>query len=135
MGLDIWFYKQNKKEAELAKAKNIPIEAKIVEMESRDSELSQEEIEELRNLYEELENPKKEVAYFRKVNFLVRFFDYQDDCSDQVISKCEVEDLIAACNAVLKKAKSNPDNWQEFADDELPTVSGFFFGSTEYGEY
>ena len=48
----------------------------------------------------------KEVAYFRKVNFLLPFFDYEENCSDLEISKCQVEDLIARCNLILELNKA-----------------------------
>ena len=48
----------------------------------------------------------KEVAYFRKVNFLLPFFDYEENCSDLEISKCQVEDLIARCNLILELNKT-----------------------------
>lgn len=47
----------------------------------------------------------KEVAYFRKVNFLLPFFDYEENCSDLEISKCQVEDLVARCNLILELNK------------------------------
>lgn len=48
----------------------------------------------------------KEVAYFRKVNFLLPFFDYEENCSDLEISKCQVEDLVARCNLILELNKT-----------------------------
>lgn len=47
----------------------------------------------------------KEVAYFRKVNFLLPFFNYEENCSDLEISKCQVEDLVARCNLILELNK------------------------------
>lgn len=47
-----------------------------------------------------------EVAYFRKVNFLLPFFDYEENCSDLEISKCQVEDLVARCNLILELNKT-----------------------------
>ena len=47
----------------------------------------------------------KEVAYFRKVNFLLPFFDYEENCSNLEISKCQVEDLVARCNLILELNK------------------------------
>jgi hypothetical protein len=48
----------------------------------------------------------EEVAYFRKVNFLLPFFDYEENCSNLEISKCQVEDLVARCNLILELNKT-----------------------------
>ena len=68
-----------------------------------------------------------EVAYFRKVNFLVGYFDYEDNCSYKVISKSEIVELLDRCKEVL-------DN-HELAQELLPVQEGFFFGSYDYDEY
>lgn len=70
-----------------------------------------------------------EIGYFRKVNFLVSFFeDYGEveNLKPLKIEKSWVKDLINCCDEVLK------DNSK--ADELLPTATGFFFGSTEYDE-
>jgi sugar-specific transcriptional regulator TrmB len=87
-----------------------------------------------------INNEEKEIAYFRKVNFLLPFFNYQQNCSDVIIEKCLVENLVNLCNDVLKlyhKHKSGEiDKFElrKFVSEYLPTTSGFFFGSTEYDE-
>ena len=87
-----------------------------------------------------INNDEKEIAYFRKVNFLLPFFNYQQNCSDVIIEKCLVENLVNLCNDVLKlyhKHKSGEiDKFElrKFVSEHLPTTSGFFFGSTEYDE-
>ena len=87
-----------------------------------------------------INNDEKEIAYFRKVNFLLPFFNYQQNCSDVIIEKCLVENLVNLCNDVLKlyhKHKSGEiDKFElrKFASEHLPVTSGFFFGSTEYDE-
>ena len=43
------------------------------------------------------------------------------------VSKKQLEELLSACKEVL--------NDHNKADGLLPTVSGFFFGNTEYDEY
>lgn len=74
---------------------------------------------------------EKELAYFRKVNCLVAFFEdqYGFDRNDLaiVITKEMVNDLIERCDEVLL----NP----ELAPDRMPNTGGFFFGSTAYDEY
>ena len=67
-----------------------------------------------------------EVAYFRKVNFLVDFFGYKENLSEVTITREKIELLIKKCKIVLEN--------NELAKDLLPTVPGFFFGSLEYDE-
>ena len=92
-----------------------------------------EQIVPLHKEYERLQseieaaNPRTEVAYFRKVNLLMVFFDYEGNCEYKVISQGEIEDLIDRCNRVLAD--------HELAETLLPTTSGFFFGSTDYDEW
>jgi len=66
-------------------------------------------------------------AYFRKVNFVYKYFEpkLEDECC--LVSKTDLEDLIARCDAVL--------NNHDLAESLLPTTSGFFFGSTEYDDW
>lgn len=71
-----------------------------------------------------------EIGYFRKVNFLMTFFNYEGNCEFKEIAKYELEDLVERCNAVLTAS-----NRKEKAEDLLPTQSGFFYGSTEYDKY
>ena len=72
------------------------------------------------------EDKGTEVAYFRKVNFLVRFFNYQDDCSFMEVSEKKLRKLVDYCDKVL--------NDHSLAEEYLPTQGGFFFGSTDYDE-
>ena len=73
-----------------------------------------------------------DVAYFRKVNFLLPYFNYEENCSEIVIDKCEVEELIEDCERVL--AAKDADEAESVADELLPTEAGFFFGNTDYDE-
>lgn len=70
-----------------------------------------------------------EVAYFRKVNFLVRYFNYEDNLSLIEIDKCQIENLIDVCAEVLETKN------ESVSEILLPTTSGFFFGSTDYDRY
>lgn len=73
-------------------------------------------------------NQLTKLMYFRKVNFIVAY--YQDQLIEDsiaVLTKKDLEDLLEATEEVLK----DPSN----ASNILPTVSGFFFGSTNYDEY
>lgn len=73
------------------------------------------------------------VTYFRKVNFLLPFFGYGENCSYCQISYDQVEDLLAACKTVLDA--KNSEDAESVAESTLPTESGFFFGSTAYDEW
>jgi hypothetical protein len=73
----------------------------------------------------------EEVGYFRKVNFLVKYFVDQSgfDVENQVPCKIDAKDvkeLLDRCKKVIADHK--------LAEELLPTMSGFFFGSVEYGE-
>lgn len=73
-------------------------------------------------------------AYFRKVNFIFNFYEnITRTMVDQwyaVTNAEEIDDLIDRCERVLAKTGD-----QEYANQVLPTQSGFFFGSTDYDEY
>ena len=74
---------------------------------------------------------EKRYKWFRKVNFLVKYFEdkgesLMDEDSSCEVSREDVEDLIDRCNKVLKD--------HSLAEKLLPTRSGFFFGSTEYDD-
>lgn len=75
-----------------------------------------------------------ELAYFRKVNFLVNYFfgeDYTDgdNCRPLTIYKEQCEDLIERCKTVLEKRD------EETSLELLPPICGFFFGSTDIDDY
>lgn len=108
---------------------------------------------------------RKELSYFRKVNFLVKFFN------DKIVEYCEgtildgldipidkewCEELLDKCNKVVDKYNelkasytpdTNGDNtilfeseeandlFAKFASETLPTMAGFFYGSTDYDEW
>lgn len=70
--------------------------------------------------------PYIDVAYFRKTNFLMAFFDDFDNGEYLEISKDEVDELLNNCERVLAD--------HSLAPELLPTQEGFFFGSTDYDE-
>ena len=74
---------------------------------------------------------RSEIGYFRKVNFLVNFFKKKGfDVPNQIplaIKREDVEELPSKCEEVLKDYSKGPEL--------LPTMSGFFFGSTDYDNY
>ena len=142
MGLDVFFYKCKRSDYN---AYNKAIEEWQNE-EPQSGKISHEDYEKLSE--DEKKKIQKEVSdwydkrpemaahgisdigYFRKVNFLMTFFNYEGNCEFKEIAKYELEDLVERCNAVLTAS-----NRKEKAEDLLPTQSGFFYGSTEYDEY
>ena len=127
MGLNITFYKakrskDNETKERLEEIRKALAAEYLKSIDERNSKL----INELEDEKEKI-NPWNEVAYFRKVNFLIPFFGYEENCSNIEIDKYQVEDLIEACKEVL----ANHDK----ASFLLPTQAGFFFGSTDYDDW
>lgn len=77
MGLDIYFKRANKIDFQFAKKKENEVE----------------------DAYKELE--LEDIGYFRKVNCLLPFFGYEDDCSVHPIEKCQIEDLVYTAKELL----------------------------------
>lgn len=131
MGLDITFYKAKRskdnetkerlEEISLEEIRKALATEYIKSIDERNSKVIKELEEEKENT-----NPWNKVAYFRKVNFLIPFFGYEENCSNIEIDKYQVEDLIEACKEVL----ANHDK----ASFLLPTQAGLFFGSTDYDD-
>ena len=72
------------------------------------------------------------VGTWRKANAIHQWFvdncqKGEDDCRITHVMRESLEELKELCESVL----ANP----ETADEELPTQSGFFFGSQEYDEW
>lgn len=145
MGLDINFFKTNKSNWK-----------RYQEECHKFANLSDEEKE---KGYHGTEAPNyqfdpEEIGYFRKVNFLMRFFNYTGNCEYKEIKRDELEDLKNKCLALatikpkrveisgntltgltgpVTRTLSQKD--QELCAKLLPTTSGFFFGSTDYDGY
>lgn len=86
------------------------------------------------------DDKRKSIACFRKVNFLLPFFDYEDNCSYKEVTKEQVEDLVNACEIALKyKPKEKDGILTAKEEDELgkilPTQDGFFFGNVHYDQW
>ena len=76
----------------------------------------------------------EEVAYWRKANHIHNWFvnnvqNGVDDCGTYDVSTGDLSELIKLCEGVLEKRDD------AFSKANLPTTSGFLFGSTEYDEY
>ena len=77
------------------------------------------------------------VAYWRKANaihnwFVVNCNEGNDDGNAFHVSREKLLALYELCYTVPKGLAIHGD---EYADEHLPTTSGFFFGSTEYDEW
>lgn len=73
-----------------------------------------------------------EAAYWRKANHIHQWFvtnvqDGEDDCDRYSVSLDQIKELVELCKKVLVE--------RHLAAELLPVQAGFFFGSTEYGEY
>lgn len=71
------------------------------------------------------------VGYWRKANHIHHYFvenvqDGRDDCGEYTVGFDALIDLQDRCNKIL----ADP----ELAETLLPTLSGFFFGDTSYGD-
>ena len=76
------------------------------------------------------------VGYWRKANAVHNFFVQEvgedvDDCREMFVHRDVLVELRSRCSDVLKA-----DDMEEMAKEVgLETVSGFFFGDTEYGDW
>lgn len=74
----------------------------------------------------------KVIGEFRKVNFLIPFFEEQlgyeiKNLHKVRIYKEDAEELLRRCSAVLYDHSK--------AEELLPTQKGFFFGNTDYNDH
>jgi hypothetical protein len=72
------------------------------------------------------------VAYWRKANAIHQWFvdncqEGIDECQKAYVSREQLVELLELCNQIISDPKKAPEL--------LPTASGFFFGSTDYGNY
>lgn len=104
-----------------------------------------------------------EVGYWRKANHIHNWFvdnvqNGEDDCGIYVVEKDKLHELLTICQKVIDSSElidglikngqiikngKWEDNWEKgktikdttVASELLPTVEGFFFGSTGYDEW
>lgn len=75
----------------------------------------------------------EEVFYWRKANHIRRWIiDHtgycdEDNCVYYVLTKADLEQLLKDCKAVKED--------HSLAESVLPTMDGFFFGSTDYDKW
>ena len=162
MGLDIYFYKQNKMNPEREEAlkkfneadealNNFWMKNPEFDPAAHGGSIRKEydKLEEVYNVCKstyEILMKREEVAYFRKVNLLLPFFGYEDNCSDLIITKDQVEDLIGTCSNVLDYFSNlhksylveediyDKQEWVDYCQETLPNQERFFFGCYEYDE-
>ena len=91
MGLDITFYKAKRSKDNETKERLQEIRKALAAEYLKSDECNSKLIKELEDEKEKI-NPWNEVAYFRKVNFLIPFFGYEEDCSNIEIDKYQVAD-------------------------------------------
>lgn len=84
---------------------------------------------------------KESVGYFRKVNFILTYFEVESDqdCEDIPVSKDKLAEFVADLKRELmlyneRKPKNNPDDDAELEpiNPKLRTKEVFFGGSTAY---
>ena len=121
MGLDIRFEKAKRHRVEETEER-----LNEIKKEFENPNYSVKKFHSLKNEYDEL-NPWKEVAYFRKVNFLLPFFEYGENCSRLEIDGYKIDELLVKCKQVLED--------HSLAETLLPTQGGFFFGNSEYNDW
>lgn len=112
-----------------------------------------------------LQRKGKELSYFRKVNFLVKFFNDKmvEYCGGTILDGLDIpidkewcEELLEKCTQVVNKYNElktlyTPDTdknntklfeseeannlFAKFASETLSTMAGFFYGSTDYDKW
>lgn len=128
MGLDIYFVKRNNEKYNKA-VQEADAKPRSFWEEYLEEPYSPENAEEWERRADAVkrtyiaEQTDVEVAYFRKVNFLMDFFEYMGNCEYKQIAKEEVEALLEACEKELN------------GEEALTPTAGFFFGSTKKDDY
>lgn len=77
------------------------------------------------------------VAYWRKANAIHKWFvahcqDGVDNCMPYPVGREQLEELCRECERTL--AARGTSQGRRVAMESLPTTSGFFFGSTDFGD-
>lgn len=81
---------------------------------------------------ERVSSIQEDIGYWRKANHIHNWFvqniqNENDNCGEYYVGIDDLINLLEVC----KEVKKDPER----ADELLPTVSGFFFGDTDYDEY
>lgn len=140
MGLDIYIYRAKreglaKRQARMKEIENEEDSIYSLEREEFEKPEIQEKLKALQKECKDV-RPYTEIAYFRKVNLLVSYFNYQQNCTYQELSKENVESLVEDCQKVLDLYQQHQgEDITDKLEDLLPTTSGFFFGRTDYDKW
>lgn len=94
---------------------------------------------------------RKDVGYFRKVNFLQGYFERKEgddiNCKYIPFTKEDFNVIMDSCLQIMEHVTYEKDNTEEepkitftpkaveLAKELLPVQGGFFYGSYEYDEY
>lgn len=81
-----------------------------------------------------IEEVRFRVGYWRKANQIHQWFvenvqDGEDECKEYYVPFNKLMELKEKVVGILGE-----DNWEDKAEEELPTQDGFFFGSTIYDD-
>ena len=55
-----------------------------------------------------------EIMYFRKENWLLPFFNYEDNCSDKIVHKDDVENFVETAREILQEAEKYEEKRDAF---------------------
>lgn len=102
MGLDVYFKKYHDYSL-LKKVKEITQQYNVLCEEFKDNSKIQQlktSISQLEVLFEQ-NIEQDEIAYFRKAYFILSYFGYTVNCSDMILTKQDVQNLIGSLRAVL----------------------------------
>ena len=85
---------------------------------------------------------QEEVGYWRKANHIHQWFvdncqNGVDECQEAYVDLEKMKELLQICLAIKNECKVVKEQMTkpEFAEELLPTQSGFFFGGTEYDKW
>ena len=135
MGLDMYIHKKVYCGAHF---EHNNIQTKVIVHKTKDDILSTIEIDNPVSSFE------IQVAYWRKANAIHGWFcnniGNQENISSEVYLPMEkIVELIAVCKEAIKLYEIHDDltdtDFLKFANDNLPPMSGFFFGSTDIDEW
>ena len=83
----------------------------------------------------------EEMGYWRKSNQIHAWFvenvqDGEDDCQPHRVSREQLQELMGIVDSILVAyGEGDLAAGTEKAEELLPTIGGFFFGSTDYNEW
>lgn len=88
--------------------------------------------------FNEVSSVAVSVAYWRKANAIHNWFIQNcakgvDDCRPVYVEPSQLIELRKICEDILKRPEG--EERDSAAESMLPTCDGFFFGTTEYGEW